>query len=120
MLTIIENLNKRNTLTFHSRLVSFDIINIFLVLIISLGYVLIAILIALQYCDARALDYTPSNIFWKRFRNDIFIVWSHSIDKLDIFFDYMNKVDATKTIQSTMEVATGTLEFLHFKLKFDK
>ena len=29
MLTIIDNLNKRNTLTFHCRLVSFDIINMF-------------------------------------------------------------------------------------------
>ena len=29
MLTIIGNLNKRNTLTFHCRLVSFDIINMF-------------------------------------------------------------------------------------------
>ena len=26
-------------------------------------------------------------------RDDIFIVWSHSIDEIDIFFDYMNKVD---------------------------
>ena len=32
----------------------------------------------------------------------------------------MNKVDPTKTIQFTMEVATDTLEFLDLKLKFDK
>ena len=32
----------------------------------------------------------------------------------------MNKVDPTKKIQFTMEVATDTLEFLDVKLKFDK
>ena len=32
----------------------------------------------------------------------------------------MNKVDQTKKIQFTMEVATATLEFLDLKLKFDK
>ena len=32
----------------------------------------------------------------------------------------MNKVDPTKKIQFTMEVATDTLEFLDLKLKFDK
>ena len=50
----------------------------------------------------------------------IFLLFGHSIDKLDIFFDYMNKVDPTKKIQFTMEVATDTLEFLDLKLKFDK
>ena len=28
--------------------------------------------------------------------DDIFIVWLHSIDELNIFFDYMNKVDPIK------------------------
>ena len=61
--------------------------------------------IAIQYFDVKALDYTPTIICWKRFRDDIFIVWPHSIDELDIFFDYMNKVDPTKKIQFTTEVA---------------
>ena len=76
--------------------------------------------IAIQYFDVKALEHTLATICWKRFRDDIFIVWPHSIDELDIFFDYMNKVDPTKKIQFTMEVATDTLEFLDLKLKFDK
>ena len=76
--------------------------------------------IAIQYFDVKALEYTPAAICWKRFRDDVFIVWPHSIDELDIFFDYMNKVDPTKKMQFTMEVATDTLEFLDLKLKFDK
>ena len=41
--------------------------------------------IVIQYFDVKALEYTPATICWKRFRDDIFIVCSHSIDKLDIF-----------------------------------
>ena len=52
--------------------------------------------IAIQYFDVKTLKYTPATICWKRFREDIFIVWPYSIDELDIFFDYMNKVDPTK------------------------
>ena len=76
--------------------------------------------IAIQYLDVKALEYTPATICWKRFRDDIFIVWPHSIDELDIFFDYMNKVDPTKKIQFTMEVVTDTLKFLDLNLKFDE
>ena len=76
--------------------------------------------IAIQYFDVKDLEYTPATICQKRFRDDIFIVWPHSFDKLDIFFDYMNKVDPTKKSHFTMEVATDTLEILDLKLKFDK
>ena len=60
--------------------------------------------IAIQYFDVKALENTPASICWKRFRDDIFIVWPYSIDELDIFFDYINKVDPNKKIQLTMEV----------------
>ena len=76
--------------------------------------------IAIQYFNVKALEYTPATICWKRFRDDIFIVWPHSIDELDIFFDYMNKESPTKKIQFTMEVDIDTLECLDLKLKFDK
>ena len=172
MLTIIDNLNKSNTLTPDCRLVSFDIINMFPSIDNISGLKAVKSIldakqdqfppttciiealklclecnnsifnnkhflqsdgtaqgphmscsysdIAIQYFDVKALEYTPATICWKRFRDDIFIVWPHSIDELDIFFDYMNKVDPTKKIQFTMEVATDTLEFLDLKLKFDK
>ena len=73
--------------------------------------------IAIKYFDVKTLEYTPAAICWKRFRDDIFIVWPHSIDELDIFFDYMNKVDPTK---KAMAVATDTSEFLDLQLNFDK
>ena len=64
--------------------------------------------IAIQYFDVKALEYTPATICWEWFKDDIFIVWPHSIDERDIFFDYMSKVDPTKKIQFTIEVATDT------------
>ena len=76
--------------------------------------------ITILYFDVKSLEYTPAAICWKRFKDDIFIFWSHSIDELDIFFDYRNKVDSTKKIQFTVKVATNILEFLDLKLKFDK
>ena len=39
------------------------------------------------------------------------IIWPLSIEEPDLFFDYMNKADATEKIQFPMEVATDTLEF---------
>ena len=76
--------------------------------------------IGIQYLDVKALEYTPVAICWKRFSDDIFIVLPHSIDELDIFFDYMNKIDHTKKTELTTEVAADTLQFLDLKLKFDK
>ena len=134
MLTIIDNLNKRNTLTSDCRLVSFDIINMFP----NIGNIfglkafksildarqdqftpmagIIEALklclecnnpifnnkhflqndgtaqgphmscsysdIATQYFDVKVLEYTPLTICWKRFMDDIFIVWPHGIDEL--------------------------------------
>ena len=139
MLTIIDNLNKSNTLKSDCRLVSFDIINIFSSIDNISGLKAVKSIldarqdqfpptaciiealklclecynsifnnkrflqsdgtaqgphmscsysdIAIQYFDVKALEYTPATICWKRFREYIFIVWPHSIDELDIFFD---------------------------------
>ena len=76
--------------------------------------------IAIRYFDIKTLECTPATICWEIFRDDIFIIWPHNIDELDIFFDNMNKIHPTKKNQFTMEVATDTLEFLDLKLKFDK
>ena len=36
--------------------------------------------IVIQYFDVKALEYAPTTICWKRFRNDILIAWPLSID----------------------------------------
>ena len=76
--------------------------------------------IAIQYFDIKALEFNPPVICWKRFRDDIFVVWPHTLKELQVFFNYMNNIDQSKKIQFTMEVAKDSLEFLDLKLMFDK
>ena len=75
--------------------------------------------IAIEQFDKKALKYNPAVIGWKRFRG-IFLVWPHSAEDLNLFFNYMNNIDRTKKIQFIMEVAKDVLEFLDLQLKFDK
>ena len=42
--------------------------------------------IAIQYFDIKALELNPPVICWKRFRDDIFVVWSHTVEELQVFF----------------------------------
>ena len=75
--------------------------------------------IAIENFDKKALEYSPPVLCWKRFRDDVFIVWPHSLDERKTFFLFMNTVDQTKKFQFTMEIAEDSLEFLDLKLKFD-
>ena len=72
----------------------------------------------------KALEYNSPVIGWKRFQDDIILVWPHSAEVLNLiyfsFFDYMNNIYRTKKIQFTMEVTEDVLEFLDLKLTFDK
>ena len=76
--------------------------------------------IAIQYFDIKTLEFNPLVICWKRFRDHIFVVWPHTLEELQIFFNYMNNIDQSKKVQFTMEVAEDSLEFLDLKLMFDK
>ena len=60
----------------------------------------------------------PPIIGWKRFQNDIFLVWPHSAEDLNLFFNYMNNIDRTEKIQFT--IVKVVLEFLDLKLTFNK
>ena len=76
--------------------------------------------IAIKYFDIKALEFNPPVICWKRFRDDNFVVWPHTLEELQVFINYMNNIDQRKKIQFTMEVAKDSLEFLDLKLTFDK
>ena len=64
--------------------------------------------IAIQYFDIKSLEFNPPVIFWKRFRDDIFVVWPHT---LQVFFSYMKNIDQSKKIHFTMEVAKDSLNY---------
>ena len=74
--------------------------------------------IAIEQFDKKTLEYNPPIIGWKRFQNDIFLVWPHSVEDLNLFFNYMNNIDRTEKIQFT--IVKVVLEFLDLKLTFDK
>ena len=66
------------------------------------------------------MSYVPTVKCWKRFRDDVFVLWEHSRDDLDKFFNFMNSIDSSKKIQFTISCSTDNAsEFLHLTLSFD-
>ena len=76
--------------------------------------------IVIESFDKKAPQYCPSVIGSKRFQDNIFLVWPHSREALDLFFNCMNNIDSKKKIQFTMELAKDVSEFLNLRLIFDK
>ena len=75
--------------------------------------------IALVDFDKGALEYYLSPTMWKRFRDDIFVLWPYGRESLVLFLYYINTLDPTQKIKLTMEIAEpgNYLEFLDLKLK---
>ena len=74
--------------------------------------------IAMYRFDLKALSYTPKVLCWKRFRDDIFAVWSHSLQELHKLFEFMNSIDTYSKIKFTMSIANNNsiLKFLDLRL----
>ena len=60
--------------------------------------------IAMYRVDIKALNYRPGGQCWKRFRDDIFCLWNHSLEELQKLFEFVNNVDTTGKIKFTMSV----------------
>ena len=129
VLDIIDDLNNLNLYP-ESVLVSFDIINIFPTIdnkmeinsVIKLLNVCSSCSysdIPMEGYDNKALMYDFPPKMWKRFRDDVFVVWTHDTAKLPSFLDYLNNIDETRKIKFTMQVAdeVNGLEFLDLKIK---
>ena len=77
--------------------------------------------IALYNFDLKALNYKAGWLCWERFRGDVFVLWNHSLEELNKFFDFMNSIDTSGKIKFTMSVATqSTLEFLDLSLHINE
>ena len=61
--------------------------------------------IAMANFDKEALEYNLSPTTWKRFRGDIFVLWSLTKESLVLFLDYIKTLHPTEKIKFTMEVA---------------
>ena len=71
--------------------------------------------------DLKALSYKAKVLCWKRFRDDIFAVWNHSLQELQ-FFEFINSIDTSGKIKFTMFIAKNTcvLEFLDLSLQINE
>ena len=61
--------------------------------------------LALATFNNRALAYNCSPATWKRFREYVFVAWTHGSAALNLSLDYLNNLDDTGKIQFTMQVA---------------
>ena len=68
--------------------------------------------------QCKALSYVPALKCWKCFRDDVLLLWEHSRDDLDNFFNFMNSI--SKKMQVTIFCPTdNVLRFLDLTLSFD-
>ena len=67
--------------------------------------------IVMYCCDLKAFSYVPAVKCWRRFRDDVFVLWEHSRDDLDNVFSFMNSIDSSekKEIQFTILCPTGNV-----------
>ena len=50
--------------------------------------------------NLKSLRYEPAVKCWKNFRDDVFVLWEHSRDDLQNFFNSMNSIDSSKKCNS--------------------
>ena len=78
-------------------------------------------MLTLPWYDSLANKFHLRSSVWKRFRDDVFVLWEHGTASLSSFLDYLNTMGKTGKIKLTMEIAGDTgLEFLDLKLKINK
>ena len=61
--------------------------------------------IAMTKYDSLADKFHLKPSVWKRFRDDVFVLWEHGVASLSSFLDYLNTMDKTGKINFTMEIA---------------
>ena len=77
--------------------------------------------IAMANYDSLANKFHVRPRVWRRLRDNIFVLWEHSIASLPLFLSYLNSLDKTSKINFTMEIENGTgLEVHDLKLKIVK
>ena len=69
--------------------------------------------------NKEALEHHLSPTTWKRFRDDVSVLWSLGRESLVLFSDYINTLDPTEKKKFTMDVAEpgNYLDCLGLKLK---
>ena len=69
--------------------------------------------------ETKALSNFPQKLLiWKRFIDDIFLIWTHGEDSFKEFVDYLNSLHPT--IKFTSESSTKSVNFLDTTVKLDQ
>ena len=77
--------------------------------------------IAMAKYDSLANKFHFKPSVWKRFRDEVFVLWEHGTTFLSFFLDYLNTMDKTGKTKFKMEIAGDTgLEFFDLKLKINE
>ena len=77
--------------------------------------------IAMAKYDSLANKFHSGLRVWKRFRDNIFVLWEHDIGSVPLLLSYLNSIDKTGKINFTREIASDTgLEFIDLKLEIVK
>ena len=63
------------------------------------------------------IHYLSINVCWKRFIDDIFIIWTYGEKELEKFVEYLNSKH--QTIKFTQEVSKTSIDFLDITIKID-
>ena len=75
--------------------------------------------IAVAGDSSKALVCGFSPKVWRRFRDDVFVVWTHNAAKLLSFLDYLNNINDIGKLKFTAQTADEKgLEFADLKIKF--
>ena len=74
--------------------------------------------IAAVVYDEKAIDHLSKPLIWKRFRDNVIVLWIHSNEDANHCLDYLNIIDTSGKIRFTMDTETKNgLEFLDLRLK---
>ena len=65
--------------------------------------------------DKYVYTHPTQPLMWKRFIDDIFIIWTHGKEKLDIFIQHLNLCH--EPIKFTAEISTLSIDFLDITVK---
>ena len=57
--------------------------------------------IAMVDFNKEAIEYYLGPTTWRRFKDDIFVLWPHGRESLVSFLDYINTLDPTQKIKFT-------------------
>ena len=67
--------------------------------------------------DVFVYTHDPSPLVWKRFIDDIFIIWTHGLESLRAFFQYLN--NCLPSIKFEMDQSTSHIHFLDVTVSID-